>query len=160
MFRHTLLCPTSAPKERVLAQPILTRLIPRHPFLLTLRQVVKVPRHEADNAEGCHDQEYKKCNSERSKAGAPWAACAECVVVVMVDFDGAVAAGVGRRRGFDDGSFAGLPSVSISSWRAALECSMTRTDMARFGLRWRGCHGGVIVIAPRVGSELASHVST
>lgn len=33
-------------------------------------------------------------------------------MVVMVDFDGAVAAGVGGRRGFDDDGFPGLLAIS------------------------------------------------
>lgn len=86
-----------SPSERVLPQPILTRLVPRQPFLFTLGQVVKVPSHEADDAKDRHGQEYKECDEEGSAAGAAGTACAQGVVVMVVHLNGAVAARVGGR---------------------------------------------------------------
>lgn len=42
----------------VLPQPVFARLIPRHPVLLTFREVVEVPSDKADEAENRHNYEY------------------------------------------------------------------------------------------------------
>jgi hypothetical protein len=43
-------------EEGVLAQPVFAWLLPRHPVLLTLGQIVEVPCHEAYSTECRTDQ--------------------------------------------------------------------------------------------------------
>lgn len=50
----------------IFPQPVLAWLVPRHAILLALRQIVKIPRDEAYNAEASQKEDDDKHEQNRS----------------------------------------------------------------------------------------------
>jgi hypothetical protein len=97
------------PVLRVFAQPVFAWLLPRQPLLLAFSYLVEVPRHECDNTKRDGNEEDENDYKKSSAAGrGSCVAGAECVMMVMMDFDSSVPAWVSWRVCIDYNSFVTL----------------------------------------------------
>ena len=136
---------TKISHKRVPSQPVLARLLPRQPVLLTLGQVVVIPGNKTHGAEPNHHHQYQYEQQERPEACASIAHPQRVVVMVVhLDRSVATAAWVRRGRGFDDDGLARLQACELGN----LASRRIRTAMLSSGacLQIWGCGAGRLVV--------------